>query len=68
MLSGRSLALKKNTFVAPPEPKEEPEREPRVQPAEKRRRRRANLYDAVAGWLICLGYSWIIQADGVWAE
>ncbi|KAL2870403.1 uncharacterized protein BJX67DRAFT_282530 [Aspergillus lucknowensis] len=49
MLPSRSLASKKSTFIAPPEPKEELEREPQVQPAEKRRRRRANLYDAVAG-------------------
>ncbi|KAL3465006.1 hypothetical protein BJX64DRAFT_285872 [Aspergillus heterothallicus] len=47
MSSGKSLALSRNTFLVPPEVKDEPEQQAGT--LESRRKRRANLYDAVAG-------------------
>ncbi|KAL3476971.1 hypothetical protein BJX99DRAFT_257873 [Aspergillus californicus] len=43
------MASIRNSFLKPPEPEPEPEQEHNDRPAEKRRRRQANLYDAVAG-------------------
>jgi hypothetical protein len=48
MSFGKSLALSKDTFLSPPRPKNE-EKQPN-HASQSRRKRRANLYDAVAGW------------------
>ncbi|KAL2822075.1 hypothetical protein BJX63DRAFT_427422 [Aspergillus granulosus] len=47
MSSGKSLALSRNAFLLPPERKNEAEQQDGT--SESRRKRRANLYDAVAG-------------------
>jgi hypothetical protein len=48
MSSEKSLALSNDTFFSPSQRKNEEKQPNRA--SESRRKRRANLYDAVAGW------------------
>ncbi|KAL3491899.1 hypothetical protein BJX62DRAFT_236751 [Aspergillus germanicus] len=54
MSSGKSLALSKDTFLSPPQTKNEEKQPNRA--SQSRRKRRANLYDAVAGRINSHGF------------